>query len=257
VTALLECREVSKSFGGVHAVGEVSFTIESGDLMAIIGPNGAGKTTLLNLMSGLTRPDSGRITLSDRTIVYGAPWRNVHTGIARTLQTPVVFPGLTVLQNVMLGHVGRKRVSFLASTFGAPAVRAWRGVAHDKAVGILERVGLTDVAERQATELSLGLQRIVELGRALATEPRLLLLDEPASGLAHAEVDHLQALLADVARSEVTVCLVEHNMRMVMALASRVVVLNHGRLLMHGSPLEVREHPEVVAAYLGTRRAHV
>jgi ABC-type branched-subunit amino acid transport system ATPase component len=253
MTDLLECRGVTKHFGGVRAVTDVSFTVRQGGVTAVIGPNGAGKTTMLNLMTGLVRPDRGTITMADSPIVVGRPWRNVGAGMARTLQTPVVFPDLTVLQNVMLGHIGRRRLSFVGAMVRTPAVRRWAREAEQEARGLLESMGLAALGSRRATELSLGQQRLVELARALATGPRLLLLDEPASGLAHAEVDRLGQLLQDAVDRDITVCLVEHNMRMVMSLSDHVVVLDHGEVLTSGTPAEVRANQDVVAAYLGRR----
>jgi branched-chain amino acid transport system ATP-binding protein len=253
MTDLLSCQGVTKHFGGVRAITDVSFAVRTGGVTAVIGPNGAGKTTMLNLMTGLIRPDRGTITMAGRSITVGRPWRNVGAGMARTLQTPVVFPDLTVLQNVALGHVGRHPLSFVGSMLRTPPVRRWAREAEEQAVGLLETMGLLPLAGRLATELSLGQQRLVELARALATGPRLLLLDEPASGLAHGEVDRLRQLLTDAVDRDVTVCLVEHNMRLVMALSDHIVVLDHGEVLTTGTPAEVRANQDVVTAYLGRR----
>lgn len=253
MSALLEVDGVSKRFGGVQALSDVSFSVGPAELFTIIGPNGAGKTTLLNIVTGLVRPDTGRIDFAGANIGRSPTWRNVSRGLARTLQTPVVFPGMTVLENVALGHVAQRRISFTAALLGLPHVRQWEREAHRKAEELLEFLGLQDERARIATELPLGLQRLVEIARALATEPSVMLLDEPAAGLARGEVERLAGLLRSAAERGIAVCLVEHNMRLVMGIAERILVLNLGRRLFEGTVEEVQKHPEVIEAYLGKR----
>jgi branched-chain amino acid transport system ATP-binding protein len=257
VTAVLEVEAVAKRFGGVRAVNGVSFAIQPGQLFAVIGPNGAGKTTLLNLITGLIRPDHGTIRLAGRNVTRAKPSRNVAAGMARTLQAPVVFPELTVLQNVQLGHAATWNVSFTAALLGLPRVRRWQREGREKAEELLGLFGLEALAHRHATELPLGQQRLVEIARALATEPKVLLLDEPAAGLARGEVDRLGDLLRATTGRGIAICLVEHNMRLVMGVAQDIYVLHHGEPLFQGTAAEVQRHPEVIAAYLGTRRADV
>ena len=253
MTAVLEVEDIAKRFGGVRAVKGVSFAIQPGQLFAVIGPNGAGKTTLLNLITGLIRPDQGTIRLSGRNVTRARPSRNVAAGMARTLQAPVVFPELTVLENVQLGHAAKWNVSFTAAVLGLPRVRRWQREGREKAEELLGLLGLEALADRYATELPLGQQRLVEIGRALATEPNVILLDEPAAGLARREVDNLGELLRATTERGIAVCLVEHNMRLVMRVAQNIYVLHHGEPLFQGTAAEVQRHPEVIAAYLGTR----
>jgi branched-chain amino acid transport system ATP-binding protein len=257
MTPVLEVEQVSKRFGGVQAVSAVSFSVGESELFSVIGPNGAGKTTLLNIISGLVRPDHGQVKLQGRDMSHQPTWRNAGLGLARTLQTPVVFPDMTVLDNLMLGHVARSRVSFIAALFMLPSVRRWEREARAKAEDLLDLLGLEGDAGRVATELPLGLQRLVEIGRGLATEPRVILLDEPAAGLAAGEVDRLAVVLRASQARGVAVCLVEHNMRLVMEIAERILVLHQGRPLFEGTPSEVQEHPDVIAAYLGSDRPRI
>ncbi len=254
MSAILEVEGVAKRFGGVRAVNGVSFAVEPGQLFAIIGPNGAGKTTLLNLITGLIRPDNGTIRLAGTNVTRAKASRNVAAGMARTLQAPVVIPELTVLENVQLGHAAKWNVSFTAALLGLPRVRRWQREGREKAEGLLTLLGLEALADRFATELPLGQQRLVEIGRALATEPKVILLDEPAAGLARGEVDRLGELLRATAERGIAVCLVEHNMRLVMRVAQNIYVLHHGEPLFQGTAAEVQRHPEVIAAYLGTRK---
>lgn len=253
MTNILEVDGVSKRFGGVQALQDVSFHIREAELFTIIGPNGAGKTTLLNIVTGFVGADTGTVRLNGRKTTRSS-WRNAGRGLARTLQTPVVFPDMTALENVMLGHVARKRIAFVPAMLGLPHIRQWERDAREKAESLLELLGIAAEADRLATELPLGQQRLVEIGRALATEPKIILLDEPAAGLAHGEVARLGSLLQAATQRGVAVCLVEHNMRLVMSVAERILVVQQGTPLFEGTPGEVQQHPEVIAAYLGKRR---
>lgn len=254
VAPVLEVEGLAKSFGAVRAVGDVSFSVAPGELFAVIGPNGAGKTTLLNLITGIIRADEGTIRVSGRNLTRSGAARHVTSGLARTLQAPVVFPGLTVLENVALGHAAKRNVSFAAALLGLPAVRRWQEEAREKAERLVTSLGLEAVADREATELPLGYQRLVEIGRALATEPKIILLDEPAAGLSHGEASRLGELLRATSKSGIGVCLVEHNMRVVMSVAQRILVLQNGEPLFEGTPSDVQAHPDVIAAYLGSTR---
>ena len=227
MTPVLEVDGVAKRFGGVRAVSGVSFSVSPGELFAVIGPNGAGKTTLLNLITGLIRPDTGSIRLDGKSLGRSTPSRNVARGLARTLQAPVVFPELTVLENVQLGHAAKWNVSFTSALLGLPSVTRWQREGREKAEELLGLLGLESVADRDAAELPLGHQRLTEIGRALATDPKVILLDEPAAGLARGEVDRLAQLLRATADRGIAVCLVEHNMRLVMGVAQRIYVLQH------------------------------
>jgi ABC-type branched-subunit amino acid transport system ATPase component len=253
VTAVLEVENLAKRFGGVQAVDGVNFSIDSGRRFAIIGPNGAGKTTLLNIITGIIRPDSGVIRLTGEVMSRRPVAARVTRGMARTLQAPVVFPELTVLENVQLGHFAHWNVSFTAALLGLPRMRRWQDEARTNARELLGLLGISALADRPAGELPLGQRRLVEIGRALATQPKIILLDEPAAGLARGEVDRLAELLVATSERGVAVCVVEHNMRLVMRIAHEIYVLHHGQPLFRGTPAEVQRHPEVISAYLGSR----
>ncbi len=248
---VLEGAGLAKRFGGVQALSQVSFSVRPAELFAIIGPNGAGKTTLLNVITGLWRPDEGQIKLGGVDITRSQAWTNARRGLARTLQTPVVFPDMSVRENVMLGYNAVSRTGFVEALVGGG--RGWQRTARSNADALLEMIGLSAEANRNAAELPLALQRLVEIGRALATQPRVILLDEPAAGLAQTEVMRLADVLKAAQDLGTAVCLVEHNMRLVMSVAERILVLHHGVPLFEGTPTEVQQHPEVIDAYLGRR----
>jgi len=248
---LLEIRNVKKSFGGIRAVDGVSFEVNPGRIKAIIGPNGAGKTTLFNLISGLYPLDSGEIRFKGRRISGLKPHRIASMGIVRTFQNVRLFPEMTVLENVMVGAHRLGKSGFLASIFKLPGtVREERRI-REIAMEMLEFVGLADQADLPAGELPLGRQRLVELARALAARPELLLLDEPAAGLNIKETEELGELIVRIRERGVTIALIDHDMSLVMDISDEVVALNEGRKIAEGTPEEIRTNPLVIKAYLG------
>jgi branched-chain amino acid transport system ATP-binding protein len=253
--ALLEVVGLRRSFGGLRAVNDVSFSVSAGSVKAVIGPNGAGKTTLFNLISGLLAPDRGRIRKNGCDITGLKPFQRVALGICRTFQTTRLFPRLTVLENVMVGRHPRTRAGFLSGALGLPW--AWREERRirESAVSILRELGLGELAEELAMNLSFGHQRLAEIARALATEPSLLLLDEPAAGLNIHETRAMAELILKIRASGVTVLLVEHDMSLVMDISDEIVVLNYGEKIAEGKPHEVQRNPEVIRVYLGEDHA--
>lgn len=248
---LLTIDSVSKSFGGVQALSDISFSIENHSITGLIGPNGAGKTTLFNLISGIFPFDSGEIRFSDKSISAFNVHRLVRLGIARTFQNVELFESMTVLENILVGLHTRTRCGMLGSILRSPGVRREESRAREKALDLLAFVGLADYAERKSGDLPFGWQRLLELARALASEPRLLLLDEPAAGLNMNETAQLGGYIEKVRQQGVTVLLVEHDMSLTMTVSDRIVVLDQGRKIAEGSPREVQSDEAVMAAYLG------
>ena len=243
---LLRLDNVSKHFGGLKAVDEVSFSLGRGEILGLIGPNGAGKTTCFNLVSGVYAPTSGKIFFEGASTGGFPPHRMAALGVGRTFQVVKPFATLSVLRNVMVA-LGQRRYGAVLSSFArweTPALRK-------EATALLEEVGIADLAEAPSGKLPLGNQRRLELARALALKPKLLLLDETFSGLRHEEIALLSKLVLDVRSKGISVLLIEHNMKVAMGLSDRLVVLDHGRLLAEGSAEDVRSNPGVVEAYLG------
>jgi ABC-type branched-subunit amino acid transport system ATPase component len=251
VTALLEARAVSKSFGGVRAVREVSIAIPEKSIFALIGPNGAGKSTLLNLLSGIYQPDAGALGFAGRDLIGLPAHARVRLGIARTFQKIRLFKQLTVLENVLAGfHIHHAIPAWQYVVPGAAAGRD-RARCRAEAEELLAFVGLSARAGERAGALPYGQQRMLEIARSLATRPRLFMLDEPAAGLNGAEVAFLLRRLEDLGRRGITVVVVEHNMDLVMNVAQRVFVMDYGEHIFEGTPREVQANPRVIEAYLG------
>jgi branched-chain amino acid transport system ATP-binding protein len=252
MSAALTIQDLGIRFGGLVALEDVSIQVAPGTIHAVIGPNGAGKTTLLNLVTGLYRPTTGRVSLGGEVLTGLAPHRIAARGVARTFQNTELFGELTARENVLVGLHRHLGYGLAASTLRLPGFRRAEREAARRSEELLTLVGLEGQAETAAGDLALGQQRRLELARALAVEPRLLMLDEPAAGLRVAEAEALSAVLRRL-RDELalTLVLIDHVMRVVMGVSERVTVLNLGRKLAEGTPDEVRRNPAVVAAYLG------
>jgi branched-chain amino acid transport system ATP-binding protein len=249
--SLLRVEGLSKEFGGVHAIIDLSFAVEAGSVQAIIGPNGAGKTTVFNLVTGLYRPSAGRIFFDEADVTAQPPHRLARAGIARTFQNLQIFLNMTALENVMVGrhlHIDRR---LLPSLLRLPAITRSDEAAREHARELMRAVGLERWLDADAESLPYGALRRLEIARALAAEPRLLLLDEPAAGLNAMETEEIRDLIRRIAATGVTIVLVEHDMRLVMGVSQRILVLDQGRFLAEGTPEEVRQDPGVVVAYLG------
>ena len=252
MSSQLDISEVSKAFGGVQAVSRVSVDVQKGEIMSVIGPNGAGKTTLLNMISGFYHPDTGRIVLEEQDITHLKPNRIAERGVARTFQNIALFRGMTVLDNLMLGRHVRMRSGVIAS-FVYWGLAQKEEVAHRRRVeDIIDFLKIQDLRRRPTGSLAYGLQKRVELGRALALDPRVLLLDEPMGGCNHEEKEDMARFILDVNQEwGTTIILIEHDMGVVMDISDRVAVLDMGQKIAQGTPDEVRANPQVIKAYLG------
>jgi branched-chain amino acid transport system ATP-binding protein len=251
---VLETRELTRRFGGVVAVDAVSIRVGDGELCGVIGPNGAGKSTLFHLVTGHLRPDSGRVVLGGRDITRLAPDGRARLGVAIAFQAVRLFRGMTVLENVMVGAHAWTRHGFWEAFLRLPRHRREERAIVERAGRALDRVGLGAEASRLAESLPIGQQRAVQVARALCAEPRLLLLDEPASGLRAAERQRLADLLRDLQREGLSMLLIEHDVAFVTGLAGRITVMDRGRAIAEGPPRQIREDPAVIDAYLGRER---
>jgi branched-chain amino acid transport system ATP-binding protein len=248
---LLSARRLAKSFGGVVAVADVTFDVPGGEIRAIIGPNGAGKTTIFNLITGIFPLDQGEIRFKDHALHGLSTWQRAQLGLARTFQNLQIFTNMTVLENAMVGRHRQSRAGLLAAAFQTPGSRRGEAKIREEALACLELVGLVERSQDPAGSLPFGQQRLLEIARCLATEPTLLLLDEPAAGLNLAETEALGRLILSLRHRGITILLVEHLMDLVMGVSDSVLVLNHGQVLAHGSPEAVQNDPAVIEAYLG------
>ncbi len=253
--ATLAVEDLAVEFGGVAALAGVSFTVRPGTITSLIGPNGAGKTTAFNAITGYLRPGRGRVTFGDERLTGRRPCDIARRGVVRTFQKTSVFPALAVLDNVRVGLHLRGRAGLASIVAGRRTVAAEETRLRAEAEAILAFVGLERRRADVASSLPYGEQRLVELAVALAAQPRLLLLDEPGAGMTGAEKERLVELIRRVREQGVTVCLVEHDMRLVMGISDTVIVLNHGRVIAEGAPAAIQAHPEVIRAYLGSTRA--
>lgn len=248
---MLSIENLSKSFGGVHAVQDVSFNVKQGSIHSVIGPNGAGKTTLFNLVTGVYTPTSGRIMFDGENVAGMAPDALARRGMSRTFQNLQVCMNMSALDNVMVGSHLRLNQNLFASMLRLPKVRRADEACRHEAAELMRFCGVGKYIYANADQMSYGALKRLEIARALAAKPKIILLDEPAAGLNHTETGEIEELVRKVAQSGVTVVLVEHDMKLVMNLSDHILVLDYGKKLAEGTAAEVRANPDVIAAYLG------
>jgi branched-chain amino acid transport system ATP-binding protein len=247
----LVVKNLSKQFGGVKAVQDVSFTIKGGTVHSVIGPNGAGKTTLFNLITGIYTPTQGEISFEGSAVAGEPPYELARLGMSRTFQNLQVCMNMTAIENVMVGAHLRLAQGLLASVLHLPGLRRADRACRDEAAGLMDFVGVGKYRAAHASQMSYGALKRLEIARALAARPKMILLDEPAAGLNDTETHEIEALIRKIADSGVTVVLVEHDMKLVMNLSDHILVLDYGKKLAEGTAAEVRANPDVIAAYLG------
>lgn len=251
MTALIEVTGLSKTFGGVHAVEALSFSVDEGQIYSVIGPNGAGKTTLFNLITGIYTPTQGEIKLKGEGVVGLEPNQLAERGMCRTFQQMQICMNMTALENVMLGRHLQLKSSLLTTILRLPSLLKDEEDCRDHAIELMKFVGCGEYLETEASAMSYGALKRLEIARALASNPKIVLLDEPAAGLNGTETAALEELIKKIAAQGITVVLVEHDMKLVMGISDRLLVLNYGRKLAEGTPEEIRNNPDVIAAYLG------
>jgi len=254
-TKLLKISGVGKRFGGLQALSDVSLSIQGGQIYGLIGPNGAGKTTLFNVITGLYQPDGGEFELNGHPYSPSSPHEVARAGIARTFQNIRLFGDMTALENVMVGRHVRTHQGVIGAVLRHRAARDEEAAIQQRAFELLNFVGIDHLAGRTARHLSYGDQRRVEIARALATDPLLLALDEPAAGMNATEKESLRVLLLTIREQGTTILLIEHDVKLVMGLCDRLTVLDYGKVIAEGTPAEVQKHPAVIAAYLGGEAA--